>query len=92
MRNPCVCLAGVNFVENDVFINAEDDQRRGESWKRCLLITGPNMGGKSTVLRTLSVNVIMAQVGCFVPARSFEFTPFDRIFTRIGARDSLIEN
>lgn len=55
-----------------------------------LLITGPNMSGKSTYMRQLALTVIMAQMGCFIPAKSAELPVFDRIFTRIGASDDLI--
>ncbi|KAF1293423.1 DNA mismatch repair protein MutS [Candidatus Enterococcus leclercqii] len=55
-----------------------------------LLITGPNMSGKSTYMRQLALTVIMAQMGCFVPAQAAEMPVFDRIFTRIGASDDLI--
>lgn len=55
-----------------------------------LLITGPNMSGKSTYMRQLALTVIMAQMGCFVPAQSAKMPLFDQIFTRIGAADDLI--
>lgn len=55
-----------------------------------LLITGPNMSGKSTYMRQLALTVILAQMGCFVPAQSAVMPIFDRIFTRIGASDDLI--
>ncbi len=55
-----------------------------------LLITGPNMSGKSTYMRQLALTVIMAQMGCFIPAKSADLPVFDRIFTRIGASDDLI--
>lgn len=57
---------------------------------RSLLITGPNMGGKSTLLRTICLVVIMAQVGCYVPCDFCEFTVVDQIFTRIGANDAIL--
>jgi len=69
------------FVPNDIVL-----RRKG---KRIALITGPNMAGKSTYLRSAALIVIMAQTGCFVPAVSCSLSPVDRIFTRIGARDDL---
>ena len=55
-----------------------------------LLITGPNMSGKSTYMRQLALSVVMTQMGCFVPAKEATLPIFDRIFTRIGASDDLI--
>lgn len=49
------------------------------------------MGGKSTLLRQTCLAIILAQIGCFVPAESLQFTPVDRIFTRIGASDRILE-
>ena len=49
------------------------------------------MGGKSTLLRQTALAVILAQIGCYVPAESFELTPVDRVFTRIGASDRILE-
>ncbi|ORX76754.1 DNA mismatch repair protein Msh6 [Anaeromyces robustus] len=57
---------------------------------KLILLTGPNMGGKSTLLRQTCIAVIMAQIGCYVPARKCRLTPFDRIFTRIGANDNIL--
>ena len=55
-----------------------------------LLITGPNMAGKSTYMRELAITVIMAQIGCFIPAKEAEMMVFDSIYTRIGASDDLV--
>src|SRR5215471_5096155 len=76
-------LTGSNdrFVPNDVYLNATSHT--------ILLITGPNMGGKSTYLRQTALIVLMAQMGSFVPARSARLPVVDRIFTRIGASDNL---
>ena len=72
-----------SFVPNDIRLSPEES---------VLLVTGANMGGKSTILRQVCVNVIMAQMGCFVPAKScYISTPVDRIFTRIGASDNILE-
>jgi DNA mismatch repair protein MutS len=71
------------FIANDIYLNASED---GPS---LLLITGPNMGGKSTYLRQTAMMVLMAQMGCFVPAESFRFGLVDRIYTRIGASDNV---
>lgn len=68
------------FVPNDLQMNAQ---------RRMLMITGPNMGGKSTYMRQVALLVLMAHVGSFVPAKSAVIGPIDRIFTRIGAHDDL---
>lgn len=57
---------------------------------KIMLLTGPNMGGKSTILRQTCIAVIMAQMGCYVPAKSARLSPVDRIFTRIGANDNIM--
>ncbi|HLR75554.1 MAG TPA: DNA mismatch repair protein MutS [Virgibacillus sp.] len=69
------------FVPNDITLN--DD-------KHILLITGPNMSGKSTYMRQLALTVIMGQIGCFVPCDRADLIIFDQIFTRIGAADDLV--
>jgi len=71
------------FIPNDIFLNANE---QGPS---LLLITGPNMGGKSTYLRTAAMLVLMAQMGSFVPAASLRLGLADRIYTRIGASDNV---
>ena len=71
----------VRFVPNDLFLNGTTHS--------ILVITGPNMGGKSTYLRQAALIVLMAQMGSFVPARSASLGLVDRIFTRIGAADNL---
>jgi DNA mismatch repair protein MutS len=72
---------GERFVPNDLYLESQRQQ--------LLLITGPNMGGKSTYLRQAALIVLMAQMGCFVPARQAKLPITDRIFTRIGASDNL---
>jgi DNA mismatch repair protein MutS len=71
------------FIPNDLFLSS------GEDGPSLLLITGPNMGGKSTYLRTAAMLVLMAQMGCFVPADSLRLGLADRIYTRIGASDNV---
>ena len=72
------CLINIDFIPNDIIMNS-----------RVMLLTGPNMGGKSTILRTACSLAVLAQIGCFVPASSYHCSPVDRIFTRIGASDKL---
>jgi DNA mismatch repair protein MutS len=69
------------FIPNDLYLDVQ-----GPS---ILLLTGPNMGGKSTYLRQAALLVIMAQMGCFVPADSMRYGLVDRVYTRIGASDNL---
>ena len=68
------------FVPNDLHMDAK---------RRMLMITGPNMGGKSTYMRQITLIVLMAHIGSFVPAEAATIGPIDRIFTRIGAHDDL---
>jgi DNA mismatch repair protein MSH6 len=74
-----------SFVPNDTVIGT------AENSSRFVLVSGPNMGGKSTLLRQTCVAVIMAQIGCYVPASACRLTPVDRIFTRVGANDKIME-
>ncbi|MFP5204785.1 MAG: DNA mismatch repair protein MutS [Acidobacteriota bacterium] len=71
------------FIPNDIYLSATDE---GPS---LLLITGPNMGGKSTYLRQAAMLILMAQMGSFVPAQAMRFGLADRIYTRIGASDNV---
>ncbi|MCX7970548.1 MAG: DNA mismatch repair protein MutS [Negativicutes bacterium] len=82
-RHPVVesILPAGEFVPNDTLLNHDNSQ--------FMLITGPNMGGKSTYMRQVALIVILAQCGSFVPATSASLTPVDRIFTRVGAGDDL---
>ena len=69
------------YIPNDIIMDRTTD---------ILLITGPNMAGKSTYMRQCAITVIMAQMGCFVPCKSCTMPIFDKIFTRIGASDDLV--
>ncbi len=68
------------FVANDITLNAT---------QKMLIITGPNMGGKSTYMRQIALLTLMAHIGCYIPASEASFGPIDQIFTRIGASDDL---
>lgn len=81
-RHPVMeAILHAKFVPNDLDLRADE--------QRFVLLTGPNMGGKSTYLRQAGLLAIMAQIGSFVPAKSMRLGPIDRIFTRIGAGDDL---
>jgi DNA mismatch repair protein MutS len=81
-RHPVVeRVLGAPFVPNDVYVDGDDE--------RLLIITGPNMAGKSTYLRQVALLAVMAQAGSFVPARSATLSLVDRVFTRVGASDDL---
>ena len=82
-RHPVVekVLENNMFVPNDTYINTEDEQ--------LLMITGPNMAGKSTYMRQVALIILMAQIGSFVPANNAIIGISDRIFTRVGANDDL---
>ncbi|MGE0311291.1 MAG: DNA mismatch repair protein MutS [Lautropia sp.] len=79
-RHPVVERVVERFVANDCHLDAD---------RRLLLVTGPNMGGKSTFMRQVALIAILAWCGSFVPATACEIGPIDRIFTRIGASDDL---
>jgi DNA mismatch repair protein MutS len=83
-RHPVVeaVMKDGSFVANDTGMSMDDG--------RALLITGPNMAGKSTYMRQVATICIMAQIGCFVPAEEARIPIIDRIFTRIGAADDLV--
>jgi len=82
-RHPVVeaGLAGEAFITNDCHLGGPDP--------RLLVVTGPNMGGKSTYLRQVAITVLLAQIGSFVPASAARIGLVDRIFTRVGAADDL---
>ncbi len=73
--------AGETYITNDVFLDNETQQ--------IIIITGPNMSGKSALLRQTALIVLMSQIGCYVPAKSAEIGIVDKIFTRVGASDNI---
>ena len=72
---------GENYIPNDIFLENDTLQ--------IMMITGPNMSGKSALLRQTALVIIMAQIGCFVPADSAEIGVIDKLFTRVGANDNI---
>lgn len=89
LRNPCFIQGGVSgtkdFIPNDIKLGGAFED------PNLALLTGANAAGKSTVLRMTCVAVIMAQIGCFVPCESAKLTPIDRIMTRLGANDNIMQ-
>lgn len=84
-RHPVVeVISKERFIPNDVLLD--------EGGNRTAIITGPNMAGKSTYMRQTAIIVIMAHIGCFVPAKSAQIPLVDRVFTRVGASDNLISD
>ena len=101
-KHPCVenVMSG-GYIPNDIYLGKEpeelvNEQSQGSSSAHnptgapLALITGPNMGGKSTLMRQTGLLVVLAQLGCFVPAEEMTFTVVDRIFTRLGAMDRIL--
>ena len=83
-RHPVIeqCLPlGESYIPNDLYLDSETQQ--------IIIITGPNMAGKSALLRQTALITLMAQIGCFVPAKSASLGVVDRIFTRVGASDNI---
>lgn len=83
LRHPCLSLDPTRaFIPNDTEL--------GGKAPHFLLLTGPNMGGKSTLLRQVCLATVLAQMGAWVPAESFSLVPVDRLFVRMGARDNIL--
>ncbi len=83
--HPCVALYDDRtYIPNDTVLGTAENE------SNFVIATGPNMGGKSTLLRQTCVAVILAQIGCFVPCAEMRLTPVDRIFTRVGANDRIL--
>lgn len=90
LRHPGIAMAlgakgGADFIANDVKMGSDGKQR-------IMLLTGPNMAGKSTLMRQTCVGVIMAQLGMYVPATGAKLSPVDAILTRMGAYDNMFSN
>ncbi|KAH7018479.1 muts domain V-domain-containing protein [Microdochium trichocladiopsis] len=81
LRHPCMISSVDDFIPNDVVL--------GGNSAKISLLTGANAAGKSTILRMSCIAVIMAQIGCYVPATSARLTPCDRIMSRLGANDNI---
>lgn len=81
LRHPCMLNTVADFIPNDITLGGDEPKIN--------LLTGANAAGKSTILRMSCVAVIMAQIGCYVPAASARLTPIDRIMSRLGANDNI---
>lgn len=79
-KHPVLMKLNQNFIPNDLEVS-----------DKLIVVTGPNMGGKSTLMRTAGLNAILAHMGSYVPAEEFIMSPVDRIFTRLGASDNIME-
>ncbi|XP_068210274.1 DNA mismatch repair protein Msh6 isoform X2 [Palaemon carinicauda] len=86
--HPCVVTtySGDEFIPNDLVVNSSSE----DAHSHLVLVTGPNMGGKSTLMRQTALICLLAQLGSFVPASSCQLSPIDRIFTRLGASDRIM--
>lgn len=85
LRHPIVaCYSPNQFVSNDIKLSSDLER------ERVMILTGANMGGKSTLLRQVGLAAVLAQLGAWVPSEILVMTPFDRIFTRLGANDNII--
>ncbi|XP_071959516.1 DNA mismatch repair protein Msh6-like [Antedon mediterranea] len=92
-RHACIAhtASGDDFIPNDTYIGiANENDSDSSASGSCVLVTGPNMGGKSTLMRQVGLVVVIAQLGCYVPAEACTLTPVDRIFTRLGASDNIM--
>jgi DNA mismatch repair protein MSH6 len=92
-RHPCVEGSSIHtteFIPNDLRLGGNPEESSTEDKARLLLLSGPNMGGKSTLLRQTCLITILAQMGCYVPAESCSLTPVDCIYTRLGASDRIL--
>nr|WJN24932.1 mismatch repair protein [Pseudozyma thailandica] len=84
LRHPCIAGDNVDFIPNDIRLGGKNDE--------VVILTGGNMAGKSTTARTSATAVILAQLGCRVPASSARISPVDRIASRMGANDQIFRN
>eukprot|EP00828_Plagiopyla_frontata_P019060 TRINITY_DN2437_c0_g1_i1.p3 TRINITY_DN2437_c0_g1~~TRINITY_DN2437_c0_g1_i1.p3 ORF type:complete len:293 (-),score=52.68 TRINITY_DN2437_c0_g1_i1:32-910(-) len=94
-RHPCISN-NTNFIANDIELGLQQEDLSNNKQKYTnkeflMFLSGPNMGGKSTTLRTTCLLSIMSQIGCYVPASYCSLSPIDRIFTRLGGSDKLME-
>ncbi|XP_074846119.1 DNA mismatch repair protein Msh6 [Carettochelys insculpta] len=91
-RHPCITKTffGDDFIPNDIVIGSKNEDEDSNNEACCVLVTGPNMGGKSTLMRQAGLLVVLAQLGCYVPAETCRLTPIDRVFTRLGASDRIM--
>lgn len=84
-RHPTIEQLRPNYVANDININIEYDKNR------VLIITGPNMGGKSSYVKTVALLTVMTQIGCYLPCQNATMGIFDSIFIRMGANDNILK-